>query len=472
MERARALVPYPAKPRRDYELAFLPAVLEVTETPPSPVGRAIGAVIVATFSLCLLWACLGHVDIVATAAGKIVPDDRTKLIQPLESGTVRAIHIRDGQRVEAGQVLIELDPTVSQADVGRIDNDLVNARLDIARYRAAIADPQHALDRFTPPAQAPHDLVETQRQFLATQTWEEAAKIAEFDGQLAQKQAERDEISESIEKLNATVPLLAERVDVHKTLYDQKLFSKVAYLTELQELVGQQHDLNIYKIRYRQADAAFSALKDAKAKGEAEYRRTLFDQLTQAEQKEAQLLQELVKAKKRTSLTMLTAPVDGVVQQLGIHTVGGVVTAAQTLAVVVPAQSPLEIEAMISNRDIGFVAPGQAATIKVDAFNFTRYGVLHGRILSISRDSIARNETADRATSAENPSFASQAEGQSPLYAARVSLDRPQISIDGRPVALTAGMTVTVEVRTGSRRVISYLLSPMAQYRQEALRER
>ena len=388
MEPNRALVPLSAKLpwRRDFELAFLPAVLELTETPPSPIGRFVAGTIVAILCLSLLWACLGHVDIVVTATGKIIPDGRTKLIQPLESGTIRAIHIRDGQKVKAGQLLIELDPTVPQADVGRVGSDLMSMRLDIARYRAALDDPEHALQRFSPPDQAPPRLVEMHRQFLATQVGERTAKLAELDGQLAQKEAARDEISETIGKLNATVPLLQQRVDVHKTLYDQKLLSKVAYLTELQDLVAKQHDLSIDKVRYREADAAFAALKEAKTRAVAEYRRNLFDQLAQAEAKEAQLTQELVKAKKRTNLTMLTAPVDGVVQQVEVHTIGGVVTAAQTLAVVVPAESALEVEAMIPNRDIGFVAPGQEARIKVDAFNFTQYGVLHGRISSISRD--------------------------------------------------------------------------------------
>src|SRR5713226_2632285 len=125
--------------RSEHEIAFLPAALEITESPPSPIGRAIGASIIAVFSVALVWASLGSVDIVATATGKIVPGGRTKLIQPFETGVVRAIHVRDGQSVKAGDVLIELDPTMTEADQERQKSDLLAAGLDAARLRAALA---------------------------------------------------------------------------------------------------------------------------------------------------------------------------------------------------------------------------------------------------------------------------------------------------------------------------------------------
>ena len=165
---------------------------------------------------------------------------------------------------------------------------------------------------------------------------------------------------------------------------------------------------------------------------------------------------------------------DGVVQQLAIHTVGGVVTPAQALAVVVPSESQLEIEAMLSNRDIGFVQPGQKAEIKVHTFNFTRYGLLHGEVLSVSSDAITRDRqqgaSNDRAMGAAANS--SEPKGQELEYAARVSLDRVAMQIDEKLVKLGPGMAVTVEIKIGSRTMMSYLLSPLARYKQEALRER
>src|SRR2546430_13732502 len=140
MTSARKIIAFPQRQvrRSEHELAFLPAALEIAETPPSPIGRAIGATIIALFCLALAWA-FGSVDIVATAPGKIIPSGRTKVIQPFETGVVRAIHVRDGQSVRAGDVLIELDPTMSEAEAGHLKSDLVAAQLDVARLRAALA---------------------------------------------------------------------------------------------------------------------------------------------------------------------------------------------------------------------------------------------------------------------------------------------------------------------------------------------
>jgi hemolysin D len=200
----------------------------------------------------------------------------------------------------------------------------------------------------------------------------------------------------------------------------------------------------------------------------------LFDDLAKAEQKAAGLLQDVIKAEQRTKLQRLTAPVDGVVQQLTVHTVGGVVTPAEALMVIVPLESHLEIEAMVSNRDIGFIEVGQEAAIKVDTFNFTRYGLLHGKVLNVSHDAITReksqNKTTDKLPGAESSS--SEPKTQELNYAARVSLDRIQMQVEDKLVNLSPGMAVTVEITTGSRRIISYLLSPLVRYRHDSLRER
>jgi hemolysin D len=476
MTAVRKIIQFPSRPRqrREYETAFLPAALEVVETPPSPIGRAVGLTIILLFCVALGWASLGKVDVVATAPGKIVVNGRTKVIQPAETGVVRAIHVRDGTTVKAGDVLIELDPTISAAELDHVKSDLIAAELDIARLSAAIAADINPVADFTPPAGASQRLVEMHRQFLASQKAEHAAKLAEIDRQRAQKDAERETIAATIAKFNATIPLLQERVDVRKYLYDKQVGTKIIYLTEFQDLVGQQHDVLVQQSRLREAEAAVAGLAQAKFKVEAEYRRTLYDDLAKAEQRAAGLAQDVIKGEQKAKQQILIAPVDGVVQQLAVHTIGGIVTPAQTLAALVPLDSNLEIEAMVLNRDIGFVVPGQSAAIKIDTFNFTRYGLLDGRVLSISRDAITRDRHEDRASDqpAGAESASSEPKGQELVYAARVSLDRSVMEVEGRPVQLSPGMAVTVEIKTGSRRIISYLLSPLTRYNQEVLRER
>jgi hemolysin D len=361
-----------ARERREQEeLAFLPAALEIVETPPSPIGRAIGATIIALFCVALIWATFGHVDIVASASGKVVPSGRVKLIQPFETGVVRAIHVRDGQSVKAGELLIELDPSITAAE-------------------------------------------------------------------RAQKEAERDTIAAVIDKLEASEPIIAQRVAIWKILTDQRLGSKLTYLETLQLLTENQKDTAIQKSRLVEANAAVEAIT------------------------------------ARMKRQILTAPVDGVVQQLAVHTVGGVVTPAQQLAVVVPSDVVLEIEAMVPNREIGFVHVGQDVQIKVDAFNFTRYGLLHGRVLSVSQDAIVRDvppdKTKDNTPGAESTS--SEPKGQELNYAVRVTLDRTRIQVDDTLANLAPGMAITAEIKTGSRAVITYLLSPLLRYAHDSMHER
>ena len=472
MRSAKNIVSFPKQrvERRQDELAFLPAALEIVETPPSPIGRAIAFTLIAVFSAALAWACIGTVDIVAVAPGKIIPSGRTKTIQPFETGVVRAIHVRDGQRVRAGDVLLELDPTMSGAELGHLKSDLVAAQLDVARLRAALAGKDDPLAEFKPPQDASPDLIQMHRRFLLSQTAEQNAKIAGIERQVGQKEAERATIKASIEKLEATITPLKER----EHLFNKELGSKLLYLTELQDLVGQRQEILVQQSRYSETDAAIAALVETRSKTVAEYERGLFDDLAKAEQKAAGLAQDVIKAEQRTSLQKLTAPVDGMVQQLAIHTIGGVVTPAQALMLIVPAESRLEIEAMILNRDIGFVEVGQDAAIKVDTFNFTRYGLLHGQVLTVSHDAITRDKPQERLVDKPQGAETSSSEpkGQELIYAARVSLDRTQMDVEDKRVNLSPGMAVTIEIKTGSRSIISYLLSPLTRYKHESWRER
>jgi hemolysin D len=460
--------------RRANELAFLPAALEIAETPPSPVGRAIGATIILLFCVAVSWAWAGTIDIVAATTGKIVPSGRTKVIQPFETGVVRSIRVQDGQAVKTGDVLIELDPTVNAAERDHLHNDLLAEQLNIARLHAALAGADDPTAAFHPPAGAGAALISAQRQLLLNQVTEHRARMASLARQQAQKEAEQSTIVATIHKLEATIPVIQQRVDIRKTLMDKELGSKLTYFEILQLLVEQQEDLGVRKSHLREAEAAAAAIRETRDQAEAEYRRMLSDELAKAEQKANGLAQDLIKAEQKTKLQLLTSPVDGVVQQLTIHTVGGVVTPAQALLAVVPSDSRLEIEAMISNRDIGFVHAGQEAEIKIDTFSFTRYGLLHGTVLTISQDAVIRDRRQDRADDRAlgTQNDTSEPKGQELNYSARISLDRTRMQIDDRVVDLSPGMAATVEIKTGSRTILSYLLSPLLRYRQEALHER
>jgi hemolysin D len=472
---AQVVIPFRSvKARSADELAFLPAALEIVETPPSPVGRAIAAVLIALFCAALAWSAWGTIDIVASAPGKVVSGGRSKVVQPFETGVVRAIRVQDGQSVKAGDVLIELDPTVNAAERDHLHDDLVAERLNIARLRAALASGEDRAADFAAPADADPVLVSTQRQLLASQVSEHRAKVAALMRQQAQKEAEHETIAATIHKLDSLIPVIQQRVDIRKTLMEKEIGSKLTYYEIQQLLVEQQEELNVQKSHLHEAEAAVAAIRETRAQAIAEYSKGLTDDLAKSEQKANGLAQDLIKAQQRTRLQQLTSPVDGVVQQLAVHTVGGVVTPAQSLLVIVPNDSQLEIEAMVSNRDIGFVQPGQDAEIKIDTFNFTRYGLLHGEVRGVSQDAIIRDRpperSSERALGAQRDT--SEPNGQDLNYSARVSLDRTRMQVEDRMVSLAPGMAVTVEIKTGSRTILDYLLSPLRRYRQEILRER
>ena len=474
MKAEKKVVPFPAgpKPRDREELEFLPAALEIVETPPSPLGRAVGATLIGLFVLALAWASLGHVDIVATAAGKIIPTGYSKVIQPFETGVVHAILVANGQTVNAGDVLIELDSTINEGETNHLRGDLQSAQLDIARLRAALTDTDDPIAAFHPPEGANPALVAMQRQFLVAQVAEHRAKIAALDGQRAQKEAELGTISATVDKLDAVIPTIEERVNIRKALSEYS--NRLQYFEVLQQLTESQQERLVQKSHLREAKAAVAAIVETRGQTNAEYRRTLFGELAETERKAAGFAADLSKAEQRTKLQQLTAPVSGIVQQLSVHTVGGVVTPAQSLAVIVPSDSLLEVEAMVSNRDVGFVHAGDGVEIKVDTFDFTRYGLLHGQVLSISSDAIVRDSSANQSKDKQpgSTSDSSEPKGQELTYAARISVDRAQMQVEDKKVNLSPGMAVTAEIKTGSRRIISYLLSPLVKYKQESLRER
>ena len=468
------VVPFrPSERRKKEELAFLPAALEIVETPASPIGRAIAILIATLFCVALGWAYFGKIDIIASAPGKIIPSGRTKVIQPFETGVIRAIRVRDGQNVKAGDILIELDPTINAAEREHIQSDLTAAQLDIARLRAALSEGTDPLADFHPPETASPSLVATHRQFLLSQIGEYRAKLAGLDRQRAQKEAESATVAATVSKLEAVVPVVQQKVDVRGALYNREFSSKLQYLENLQQLIETQKELAVQQSRQRETEAAIAALKEARVQAAAEFSRTIHDDLAKAEAKAGGLTQDLIRAEQKTKLQELTAPEDGVVQQLAVHTVGGVVTPAQTLLVVVPVGTHLEVEALVSNRDIGFVHPGEEAEIKVETFNFTRYGLLHGRVMHVSQDAITREKSQDK--SGGKPQGSDSNTDPKPdelVYAARVSLDRTQMEVENKLVNLSPGMAVTVEIKTGSRTVLNYLLSPLLRYKQESLRER
>ena len=450
--------------------AFLPAALEVLETPPSPAGRAMALAIPAFLVTALLWSLFGKIDIITTAQGRIVPVGKTKVIQSLEAGLVKAVHVQDGEAVRAGQVLIELDPTQPGADRDRLARDLAAADLDVARLTALkiTAETGAPPSPMLTPPNASADDVTRARAALRAQVETRSAKIQALDAQISQKRAEVGEVAASLTKLSASLPMLAEKERLHRDLHDQGYGTTFSLLDAQQALSDARNDWNVLAERRRQAEAARADLVSQRAATVAGSAADILSDLSKAEEKRNALAQDFVKASDKSKNTLMVSPVDGVVEQLAVHTIGGVVTPAETLAIVVPRGGGLIVDARLANRDVGFVHPGQIASVKVDTFDFTQFGFIPGRVLAVSGDSLSAVESSRQFSDSADSAHA-DAVG---AYVARIALDRGDIRIGGRRQSLIPGMSVTAEIKTGRRTVLNFLLSPLAKAASGALHER
>ncbi|NWG32638.1 MAG: HlyD family type I secretion periplasmic adaptor subunit [Rhodocyclaceae bacterium] len=442
-------------PRRlAHEAQFLPAALELQETPVSPAPRVAMWLLIAFAVIALLWAIFGHIDVVATAHGRIVPSDRTKVIQPFDTAMVKAIHVSDGQTVKAGEVLVELDATRTGADTTRIANDLLTARLQAARALAmldALTSGRQPVLEHIPEVAA--ERLAQERRILDGQYGEYKARLARIDADITKREAELASTREIVAKLEQTAPIARRRARDFKDLVDRNFISEHGYLEKEQLRIEQEADLATQRSRLKELTASLQEGRSQRVALVAETKRLALDSLNEAEQKVTASRQELVKAELRDKLMTLTAPVDGTVQQLAVHTVGGVVTEAQPLMMVVPKDSPIEIEAFVENKDIGFVNPGQDAVVKIETFPFTKYGTIKAKVVSVSSDAV--ND-----------------EKRGLIFPARVALESSTLQVENKTVNLSPGMAVTVEVKTAQRRVIEYFLAPLLQYKDESLRER
>jgi len=466
--------------RKNAEREFLPAALEIIDTPPSPAGRTVGLAIILMAVAALVWACIGKVDIIATAPGHITPQGKTKIVQPVETGLVAAIRVADGAHVRAGDVLIELNATQAEADRDRFQRDLLQSKLNLSRLKGLarlITDPQgtdHPTLVDTPSEAARDDVALTQAAMLAQAT-QQAAKLADIDQQIAGKQAEAAQSTATVDKLQASLPMVQGQEQIRRNLMDKEYGNKLAWYQANQQLIEQTKEINVEGKREQTGEAAEQALKQQRMATVAEYQVGVLQDLDKTRTQVSELQAEFTKAQERVRQSTLRAPIDGTVQQLSVHTIGGVVTPAEALLIVVPDEDHLVVEAMIQNKDVGFIKAGQTARVKVDTFNFTRYGLIDGTVLDVTRDAISQNDS-EKKTSKPNAGDDSEAMSGDPsnamVYIAHIALKTDTITTEAGPTKLGPGMQVSAEIQTGQRRVIEYLLSPLARHVDESLRER
>lgn len=444
--------------RSDEERAFLPAHLELTQTPVTAAPKWTARFIMLFALLALLWSWFGQVDIVATAQGKTTSGDRSKTIQSLETAVVKAIHVRDGQHVRQGAVLMELEAIGSDSDVVQSEQALQAALLSKFRYEAVLnAIETRTLPRINPSnaqslgipsvdIQSAQLLAENQYQAWLVQDGQLQSAITAHQAQFQATQAQE----QKLQSLNA--------IEQHKTadyrqLRAENFISEHAYLEQQAKSTANQNDLRSTRSQLRQIQADIAQAQQNRMLHTQNLKRDILDALRQANEHIDHYRSQTDKARQRQQLMTLQSPVDGTVQELAAYTLGGVVQAAQKIMVIAPDDMPVEAEVLILNKDIGFVQVGHEAVIKVESFPYTRYGYLTGTVKSIGQDAATHEQLGL-------------------VYPAIISLNQNALSIEGKNVYLTAGMNVGVEIKTGRRRVLEYLLSPLQTKVDESFKER
>lgn len=433
------------------EYEFLPAYLEVVERPAPPWTRRTALAISSLLIAVLVWSIVGQLDIHAAAAGRVIVSSHSKVIQPLVQGEIVAINVRDGQKVESGDVLIQLNPVGAEAEVRRVLRQYDFYRLERERYQALLE--QNPTAAYTAPDGIIPVQVAASRELLRSE-WLETLSVLELQAaEIEVNQANQAAANRELEALNRLKNNITIRLQARQTLVESHSIGRVELLEQQRELLELERNLSQQHSQLTVLKAQQLSLKERRDNYLATKRKEYFGKLNEVETNLGQLEQELIKVREQTRLQSLRTPVGGVVQQLSVHTLGGVVQPAQELMVIVPDTAPLEVEVMILNKDVGFVTGGQPAEVKLDAFPFTKYGTIQGELIHVSKDAV-------------------KDEQRGLVFPAKVRLASTEIEVDGKWVPLQAGMSITAEIKTGKRRVIEYLLSPLQQYQSEALRER
>lgn len=420
---------------RESEAAFLPAALSIQETPPSNTARWIARLLVLMILTAFAWSVLGRMDIIVNAQGKIIPSAYTKTIAAVETGSVVTLNVQEGQKVKAGQILLQLDTSALDAERDKALNDRNEAVLTLARNQALLSaiEQQHL-----PQLPALSTLNSQYQSHLDPDKWQ-AAEL-HLEGQYRDYAAKSKKLADDIAHYSQALPLATQQAESYKILAATNDVSHDAWLEKEQarlQLEGQ-----LYEARNQQASLKTETIKDA------------LDQIADARKIAQDSREDALRASSTSKLLTLKSPVDGTVQQLNIHALGGVVQAAQPIMEVVPSGGPVEVEAMLENKDKGFVHAGQEAKVKVDAFEYTKYGTLPGKVTHVSQDAIP-DEKHDKLN-----------------YSVSVLLDRSTLDVDGKDTPVIPGMSVNVEIKTGDRRIIEYVLSPVLRYTHEAANER
>lgn len=435
------------------ETEFLPSILEVTETPPSPVGRLVLWTIVILLVAGSLWAWFGEVDEVATASGKIIPVGQVKLVQSGNKGVIKELYVKEGDVVEEGQPLVQLDTTKTKADVDQLKKQVAYYKLTVDRLNCEITgklfSPEKSEDLNPEDINAQQALYQSRQSQIASQTTKTNMGIQQDEAAIRSALAAQD-------KYQSLMAIAQEKEDRLQSLLDSDSVALFQLLEQRASRIEYQKNLQAQTSEIERAQGKLAEAESDLAAIQANYHKDIMTELVEARKQHNAYAEELKKAQETDRLSIITAPASGRVNQLALHTVGGVVTEGQSLMMIVPEDAVLEVEAWADNKDIGFIEVGQKAEVKIETFDFQKFGIIDGEVMEISPDAVT-----DNADKEKNNKF---------RLALRLSTN--QVTVGSREVRLSPGMKTTAEIKIRQKRIIDFFLDPFRKYKDEALRER
>lgn len=430
------------------ETEFLPSILEVTETPPSPVGRLVLWTIVALLVVATVWVFVGQVDEVAVAKGKVVPVGKVKIVQSQNKGAIKDIFVKEGEYVQEGQKLIILDTTKTQADVDQLKKQVAYYDMTVKRLQAEMNNepfiPPTSPDLDEKDVQAQLTLYRSRRAKLEADQQKNTAAIEQELAAIQSAEAQR-------EKYISMLAVAEEKESKLNELYNKDAVSYFQLLEARQTRVDYQKTAQALGEEIVKERAKLAEAQDLLATTDSAYRQETMTSLVEAKKQLNAYEEELKKANETNTQSEIVAPVSGRINQLAVHTVGGVVSEGQAIMMVVPDDAVMEIEAYADNKDIGFIEVGQKAEIKVETFNFQKFGMVQAKVSEISPDAVS--DKNDREIDRK--------------FRIILSTEDDDSGID-----LTPGMNVTAEIKIKKKRIIDFFLDPFRRYKAEALRER
>jgi HlyD family secretion protein len=438
-------------------LDFAPEIVKAQQRPPSPLPRTVLYALLALFGVLLVWACIGRLDIVAVAQGKLVPQSFLKIVQPAEPGIVREILVKEGDAVKEGQVLVRMDTRLSDADSKALVAELHRKRLQLQRIEAELAGAPMKRG-----ADDPADIyaqVEAQHQarrqaYLDTLGTEQAT--------LLKAQHDLKGAAEIEGKLAKSVPIYKDHAESWDKLAKEGFAGRLLALDRQRTYVESEQDLKAQTQNVASLKALIAQSEKRIAQITSNYRQQLQNERAEAEGAYHKLRQDWDKQQYRNSLLELKAPQAGLVKDLATHTAGTVIAPGTILLTLVPHDDPLVAEVWVGNIDAGFVQDNQKARVKLAAYPFQKYGMLDGVIKQISADSQEKADANGQPVKAM----------QEAAYRALITLDSGHFESRGQRLRLVPGMLVSAEIHLGTRSVLEYLLSPVQKVAHEAGRER